>query len=100
MQYNFFENKGVEEFISKSRITKLYDAHTVNFLPSSVKFPMIIVTYKWTLCKFFNLNKFANNLGLDLFLTSQIVYYTNVITIHIVTGDLQIIRNNVIRKLY
>ena len=39
----------------------------------SVKFPMLMVTYKLTAplsTKFFKLNKFLNDLALDLFLTN------------------------------
>ena len=56
--------------------------------------------------KFFNFNKFFNNLDLDLFLTnpdSLPCKWNNSPFIdryhkHIVTGDLRIIRNNVLRK--
>ena len=67
-----------------------------------------MVTYKLTSpisTKFSNFNKFVNNLDLDLFLTNQIIYHANanfpfVDTFHkhIVTVDLQIITNNVLRK--
>ena len=69
-----------------------------------------MLTYKLTSpisTKFFNFSKFVNNLDLDLFLTnpdslpckcnnSPFVdrYYK-----HIKTGDLQIIKNNALRKL-
>ena len=57
---------------------------------------------------FFNVNKFANNLDLDLLLTkpdslpckcnnSFFAYRHHK---HIVTGGLQIIRNNALRKLF
>ena len=90
----------------------LRDPDIVQSLPSSsVKFPIPIVTYKLTpprSTKFFNFNKFVNNLDLDLFLTnpdslpckcnnSSFVdrYHKDM-----VTGDLLIIRNNVLRKLF
>ena len=67
----FFENKGVE-FINIAHI--LRDPDIVKSLPSSsVKFPMAMVTYKLTppiSTKFFNFNKFVNNLDLDLFLAN------------------------------
>ena len=67
----FFENKGVE-FINIARI--LRDPDIFKSLPSSsVKFPIPMVTYKLTppiSTKFFNCNKFVNNLDLDLFLTN------------------------------
>ena len=67
----FFENKGVE-FINIARI--LCDPDIVKSLPSSsVKFPIPMVTYKLTppiSTKFFNFNKFVNNLDLDLFSTN------------------------------
>ena len=67
----FFENKGVE-FINIARI--LRDPDIVKSVPSSsVKFPVPMVTYKLTppiSTKFFNFNKFVNNLDLDLFLTN------------------------------
>ena len=66
-----FENKGVE-FINIAGI--LCDSDIVKSLPSSsVKFPMPMVTYKLAppiSTKFFNFNKFANNLDLDLFLAN------------------------------
>ena len=65
----FFENKGVE-FINIARI--LRDPDIVRSLPSSsVKFLISMVTYKLNSpisTKFFNFNKFVNNLDLDLFL--------------------------------
>ena len=72
---------------------------------------MPMVTYKMTLpisTKFFNFNKFVNNLGLDLFLTnpdSLPCKYNNSPFVdtyhrHIVTGDLRIIKNNVLRKSF
>ena len=65
----FFEH-GVE-FINIAHI--LHDPDIVKSLPSSyVKFPIQMVTYKLTppiSTKFFNFNKFVNNLDLDLFLT-------------------------------
>ena len=64
----FFENKGVE-FINIAHI--LCDPDRVKPLPSSsVKFPIPMVTYKLTppiSTKFFNFNKFVNNLDLDFF---------------------------------
>ena len=79
----------------------------VKSLPSSsVKFLTPMVTYKLTpliSTKFFNLNKFVNNLHLDLFLAnpdslpckckiSPFAYRHH--HKHIVTGDVRIIRNN------
>ena len=104
-----FENKGVQ-FINIAPI--LRDPDIIKSLPSSsVKFPMPLVTYKLTPplpTKFFNFNKFVNDLDLDLFLTnldslpckcnnSPLVdrYHK-----HIVTDDLRIIKNNALRKLF
>ena len=104
----FFENKGVE-FINIARI--LRDPDIVKSLPSSsVKFPVPMVTYKLTppiSTKFFNFNKFVNNLELDLFLRNpdslpcKCNNYTFVDRHHKyrVTGDLWIIRNNVLIKI-
>ena len=68
----FFENK-VVEFINIAHILRNPDI--VKYLPSSsVKFPMPMVIYKLTppvSIEFFNINKFANNLDLGLFLTNQ-----------------------------
>ena len=59
----FFENKGVE-FMNIARI--LLDSDIFKSLPSSsVKFPIPMVTYNLTQpisTKFFNFNKFVNNL--------------------------------------
>ena len=105
----FFENKGVE-FINIGHI--LRDPDIVKSLPSSsVKFPIPMVTYKLTppiSTKFFNFNKFVNNLDLDLFLTNPDSLpfkctnspFADRNHKHIVTGDLRIIRNNVLRKLF
>ena len=105
----FFENKGVE-FISIARI--LRDPDIAKSLPSSsVKFPIPIVTYKLIpllSTKFFSFNKFVNNLDLDLFLTNpnSLSWQCNNSPFvdrhnkHIVTGDLRIIRNNVLRKIF
>ena len=104
-----FENKGVQ-FINIAPI--LRDPDIIKSLPSSsVKFPMPLVTYKLTPpipTKFFNFNKFVNDLDLDLFLTnldslpckcnnSPLVdrYHK-----HIVTDDLRIIKNNALRKRF
>ena len=103
----FFENKGVE-FINTARI--LRDPDIAKSLPSSsVKFPMSMVTCKLTpplSTKFFNFNKFVNNLDLYLILTNpdSLPMKCNNSPFgdrhhrHIVTGNLQIIRN-VLRKL-
>ena len=105
----FFENKGVE-FINIAHI--LCDPDIVKSLPSSsVKFPMPMVTYKLTppiSTKFFNFNKFVNNLDLDLFLTNPDSLpckcnnspFVDKYHKHIVTGDLRIIKNNALRKLF
>ena len=105
----FFENRGVE-FVNIAR--SLRDSDIVKSLPSSsVKFPMPMVTQKLTppkSTKFFNFNKFVNNLDLDLFLTNPDSLpckcnnspFTDRHHKHIVTGDLRIIRNNALRKLF
>ena len=103
----FFENKGVE-FINTARI--LRDPDIFKTLPSSsVKFPMPMVTYKLTppiYTKFFNFNNFVNNLDLILILTKpdslpckcNSFLFADRHHKHIVTGDLQVFRNNVLRK--
>ena len=105
----FFENKGVQ-FINIARI--LRDPDIVKSLPSSsVKFPIPMVTYKLTppiSTKFFNFNKFVNNLDLDLILRNPDSLpckcndfpFVDRYHKHIMTGHLQIIRNNVLRKLF
>ena len=105
----FFENRGVE-FVNIA--LSLRDPDIVKSLPSSsVKFPMPMVTQKLTppkSTKFFNFNKFVNNLDLDLFLTNPDSLpckcnnspFTDRHHKHIVTGDLRIIRNNALRKLF
>ena len=70
-----------------------------------------MVTYKLTppiSSKFFNFNKFVNNLDLDLSLTNPDSLpckcnnspFVDKYHKHIVTGDLQIIKNNALRKLF
>ena len=105
----FFENKGVE-FINIACI--LPDSDIVKSLPSpSVKFPMPMFTYKLTAptsTKFFNFSMFVNNLDLDLFLTNPDSLpckcnnspFVDRYHKHIVTGDLRIIKNNDLRKLF
>ena len=97
------------EFINTARI--LHDPKLVKSLPSSsVKFYMLMVTYKLTppiSTKFFNFNKFVSNLDLDLFSTNpdSLPCKCNNSSFaarhhkHIVKGDLRIIRYNVLRKL-
>ena len=99
------------EFINIARISRNTDI--VKCLPpsSSVKFPVSIITYKLTppiSIKFFNFNRFVNNLDLDLFLANSdsLLCKCNNSPFadrhhkDIVTGDLRIIRNNVFRKLF
>ena len=98
------------EFINIACI--LHDPDIVkSLLSSSVKFPMTMVTYKLTppiSTKFFNFNEFVNNLDLDLFLTNPDSLpckcnnspFADRHHKHIVTGDLQIIKNNILRKLF
>ena len=106
----FFEKKGVE-FINIARI--LRDPDIVKSLPSSsVKFPIPMVTYNKLTppisTKFLNFNKFVNNLDLDLFLTNPDSLpckcnnspFVDKYQKHIVTGDLRIIKNNALRKLF
>ena len=105
----FFENKGVE-LIYIARI--LCDLDIFKSLPSSsFKFPMSMFTYKLTppiSTKFFNFNKFVNNLDLDLILRNPDSLpckcndfpFVDRYHKHIMTGHLQIIRNNVLRKLF
>ena len=72
---------------------------------------MPMVTYKLTppiSTKFFHFNKFVNNLDLDLFLTNpdSLLFKCNNFPFadrhhkYIVTGNLRIIRNNVLRRLF
>ena len=105
----FFEDKGVE-FINIARI--LRDLDIVKSLSSSsVKFPMSMVTDKLTppiSTQFFDFNKFVNNLVLDLFLTNPDILsckcnnspFADRYQKNKVTGDLPIIKNNVLRKFF
>ena len=104
-----FENQGVV-FINIPGI--LRDPDIVKPLPlSSVKFPIPMVTYKQTppiSAKFFNFNKFVNNLDLDLFLTNPDSLpckchnspFVDRYHKYIVTGDLRIIKNNALKKRF
>ena len=90
----------------------LRDPDIVKSLPSSsVKFLIPMATHKLTLSistKFFNFNKFANNLDLDLFLTNLDSLpckcnnspFVDKYHKHIVIGDLRIIKNNALRKRF
>ena len=72
---------------------------------------MPMVTYKLTppfSTKFFNFNKFVDNLDLDLFLTNPDSLpckcnnspFVDRYHKHIVTGDLRINKNNALRKIF
>ena len=90
----------------------LRDLDITSSLPTtSVKFPIPISTYKLGLSlstKIFNFNQFMNTLGLDVFVLNPEVLPCNCdgsshadkCHKHIVTGDLRIIKNNFIRKLF
>ena len=101
----FLENKDVE-FINIACI--LHDPDIKSLPSSSVKFPITMVTYKLTpptSTKFFNFNKFVNNLDLDLFLTNPDSLpckcnnspFVDRYHKYIVTGDLRIIKNKALR---
>ena len=104
----FFKNNSVE-FTNIDCI--LRDPVIVNSLPSSsVEFPIPMVIYKLTppiSTKFFNFNKFVNNLDLDLFLANPDSLpckcnnspFADEHHKYIVTGDLRIIRKNVLKDL-
>ena len=92
------------EFINIARI--LRDPDIIKSLPSSsVKFSMPMVTYKLTPPIS---TKFVNNLDLDLFLTNPESLpckcnnspFSDRHYKYIVTGNLRIIKNNVLRKLF
>ena len=81
------------------------------YLSSSAKFLLPMATYNLTPAKstkFFNLNKFVHNLYLDLFLTNpdSLLWKCNNSLFdkrhhkYIATGNLRIIRNNVLKKLF
>ena len=105
----FFENKGVE-LINIPRILNQPDI--ISALPStSVKFPIPSVTYKLApplSTKIFNFNQFVNNLNIDEFLHDPSSLpcscgessFADKHHKHIVTGDLRIIENNTLRKLF
>ena len=104
----FFEDK-VVEFINIACI--LPDPDIKSLPSSSVKFPIPMVNYKLTppiSTRFFNFNKFVNNLDLNFFLASpdsqpckcNNSHFVDKYHKHIVTGDLRIIKNNALRKLF
>ena len=92
-------------------VSILHDPQMAKSLPtSSVRFPLQIGTYKLTpslSTKFINLSKFVNDLDLDVFLTKPDSLapkcnnspFVDMHHIHIVTGDLGIIKN-VLRKIF
>ena len=105
----FFDNKGVE-FINLARILRNPDI--VSSIPKTPKkFSTPMVTYTLDLptsCKIFNFNKFVNSLNIDEFLTNPNnlpcecgnSQFTDKHHKHIVTGDLRIIENNSLRKIF
>ena len=98
------------KFINVARI--LCEPDLVDFfLSSSVKFLLPMATYNLTTAKstkFFNLNRFVNNLYLDLFLTNPDILpwkcnnslFDKRHHKYVATGNLRIIRNNVLKKLF
>ena len=98
------------KFINVARI--LCEPDIVDlFLSSSVKFLLPMATYNLTpakSAKFFNLNKFVNNLYFYLFLTNpdSLPWKCNNSLFdkrqhkYIATGNLWIITNNVLKKLF
>ena len=98
------------KFINVARI--LCEPDLVDFfLSSSVKFLLPMATYNLTTAKstkFFNLNRFVDNLYLDLFLTNPDILpwkcnnslFDKRHHKYVATGNLRIIRNNVLKKLF
>lgn len=105
----FFDNKGVE-LINIARIFR--DPEIVSSLPNTHKiFSTPMVTYKLDQpisCKIFNFNKFVNSLNLDEFLVNPNILpcecdnspFVDKHHKHIISGDLRIISNNVLRKIF
>ena len=105
----FFENKGVE-FINIARIMRNKDVASV--LPNtSTKFSVPMVTYSLSpplAGKLFNFNQFVNSLDMDEFLSNPNILPCNCKNSpfidkyhkHIITGDLRIISNSNLRKLF
>ena len=105
----FFDNKGIE-FINLARI--LRDPEITSLMPNTaVKFSTPMVTYKLGLpisCKIFNFNKFVNSLDLDDFINNPTSLpcdchdfpFADEHHKHIVTGDLRLVTNNALRKIF
>ena len=105
----FFDNKGVE-FINLARI--LRDPEIVSLVPDThKKFSKPMVTYTLGLpisSKIFNFNKFVNSLNLDEFLLNPNSLpcechnspFTDKHHQHIVTGDLRLVSNSALRKIF
>ena len=104
----FIDNKGVE-LINIARI--LRDPEISSALPKSIEFPTPLVTYKLGLplsTKIFNLNPFVNTFELDEFLLNPNILPCKCINSpfadkyhkHVVAGDLRIIGNYHLRKLF
>ena len=98
--------KGLE-FINIARIVK--DPHITSSLPTtSLKFPIPMVTYKLGFAfsaNIINFNQFVNTLDLDAFLSNAEILQCNCDGSyqhhkHILTGDLHIIKNNILGKLF
>ena len=103
-----FDNKGVE-LINIAHI--LGHPEISSALPTSIEFSIPMVTYKLGLplsTKIFNFNHFVNTLDLDEFLLNPDILPCKCINSpfadkyhkHVVTGDLRIIDNNPLRKLF
>ena len=105
----FFANKGLE-LLNLPRI--LHDPSLSNFLPNApYKFEVPTVVYK--LCdpissKIFNFNKFVDEIDINEFLQDITSLpcscsdspFSDPFHKHIVTGDLRIIKNSKLRKLF
>ena len=104
----FFDNKGIE-LINLPRI--LHDKSLQQFLPSNDVFPIPMVTYKLPdsiSSTIFNYQQFVSKLDLDNLLRDPNYLpcdcanspYRDKHHGHIVTGDLRIIKNNKLRKVF
>ena len=104
----FFDNQEVE-LVNIARI--LRDPEISSALPTSIEFPIPTMTYKLGLplsTKMFNFNNFVNTLDLDEFLLNPDILpckcinspFANKYHKHIVRGDLRIIDNYHLRKLF
>ena len=105
----FFDNKAVEQINLPRIFNDALVKQALPNLPSVFDTPTVVYTLQNSIgTKIFNYNKFVNNLDLDSFLNDDSILpcecegspFIDKDHKHIITGNLKIIKNNKLRKLF